>query len=574
MVNDRNQVSAQEVDIMFNSNVGTPKKNKLPFGNEENDFDVSAYFNQGSSGVAEMLGQSHYQSFYGQQRSLIEGSGTSGVGTRPTAGQQTFGRSMSIPAGHITPTSSENSAQVNQSRGILPMNRNSIPNIQMPTSGIGTNNSIAPRPGMPSPTRGISPIDMFSMKPPGNRPINTAAISRNHSFTTQAMQVDPLSSLRSLLQETSERKQQQLSLCLTHSSISAIGSESISQLRQQQQQNNLSQGGISSPASSMGIPGLNPFNLDQSEFPALAQRTRPIGSHPSSTNNSKTPYGMLSKQNENTEFQIHNEDFPALPGAAAMNVMKAVFPEQDGRGDESNTKFNPLGSLQLGGHVTVDKSTHKPPSNQQKGIQVQADNSIKHIPNSMLVDQYGIVGLFAFIKAAETDPTLVHLALGNDLTTLGLNLNSPDNLYHKFQSPFSRQPCRLQDIDFFVPSEYLTNAHIRDKLAPIKLNRYGEDLLFFVFYSNPGDVLQLAAAAELYNRDWRYHKEERIWITRAPGIDPRMKTSTYEQGTYYYFDCQNWRKVAKEFHLEYEKLEERPHLPNLISLHFNPAQHG
>uniref|UniRef100_H2ZK43 NOT2/NOT3/NOT5 C-terminal domain-containing protein n=1 Tax=Ciona savignyi TaxID=51511 RepID=H2ZK43_CIOSA len=92
--------------------------------------------------------------------------------------------------------------------------------------------------------------------------------------------------------------------------------------------------------------------------------------------------------------------------------------------------------------------------------------------------------------------------------------------------------------------------------------------------SNPGDVLQLAAAAELYNRDWRYHKEERIWITRAPGIDPRMKTSTYEQGTYYYFDCQNWRKVAKEFHLEYDKLEERPHLPNLISLHFNPAQHG
>lgn len=71
------------------------------------------------------------------------------------------------------------------------------------------------------------------------------------------------------------------------------------------------------------------------------------------------------------------------------------------------------------------------------------------------------------------------------------------NLYHKFQSPFSRQPCRLQDIDYFVPSEYLTNAHIRDKLAPIKLNRYGEDLLFYVFYSNPGDVLQLAAAAEL-----------------------------------------------------------------------------
>ena len=35
------------------------------------------------------------------------------------------------------------------------------------------------------------------------------------------------------------------------------------------------------------------------------------------------------------------------------------------------------------------------------------------------------------------------------------------------------------------------------QLAPIKLNRYGEDLLFFLFYMNGGDVLQLAAAAEL-----------------------------------------------------------------------------
>ena len=51
--------------------------------------------------------------------------------------------------------------------------------------------------------------------------------------------------------------------------------------------------------------------------------------------------------------------------------------------------------------------------------------------------------------------------------------------------------------DFHVPSEYLTNIYIRDKLAPIKLNRYTEDLLFFLFYMNGGDVLQLAAAAEL-----------------------------------------------------------------------------
>lgn len=48
-----------------------------------------------------------------------------------------------------------------------------------------------------------------------------------------------------------------------------------------------------------------------------------------------------------------------------------------------------------------------------------------------------------------------------------------------------------------------------------------------------------------FNRDWRYHKEERVWITRAPGMEPTLKTNTYERGTYYFFDCLNWRKVAK-----------------------------
>ncbi|XP_053169802.1 CCR4-NOT transcription complex subunit 2-like, partial [Scomber japonicus] len=124
--------------------------------------------------------------------------------------------------------------------------------------------------------------------------------------------------------------------------------------------------------------------------------------------------------------------------------------------------------------------------------------------------------------------------------------------------------------DFHVPSEYLTNIHIRDKLAAIKLSRYGEDLLFYLYYMNGGDLLQLLAAVELFNRDWRYHKEERVWITRAPGMEPTLKTNAYERGTYYFFDCLNWRKVAKEFHLEYDKLEERPHVPSTFN--YNPAQ--
>lgn len=61
-----------------------------------------------------------------------------------------------------------------------------------------------------------------------------------------------------------------------------------------------------------------------------------------------------------------------------------------------------------------------------------------------------------------------------------------------------------------------------------------------------------------YARDWRYHKDEKVWITRAPGMPPIEKTATYERGTYYFFDHLNWRRVAKEFHLDYDRLENRP----------------
>lgn len=55
----------------------------------------------------------------------------------------------------------------------------------------------------------------------------------------------------------------------------------------------------------------------------------------------------------------------------------------------------------------------------------------------------------------------------------------------------------------------------------------------------------ISVCVSRFNRDWRYHKEERVWITRAPGMEPTLKTNAYERGTYYFFDCLNWRKVAK-----------------------------
>ena len=49
---------------------------------------------------------------------------------------------------------------------------------------------------------------------------------------------------------------------------------------------------------------------------------------------------------------------------------------------------------------------------------------IKNIPPNMLLDQFGMIGLLAYLKYAEKEREFFTLALGTDLTALGLNLNS------------------------------------------------------------------------------------------------------------------------------------------------------
>ena len=119
------------------------------------------------------------------------------------------------------------------------------------------------------------------------------------------------------------------------------------------------------------------------------------------------------------------------------------------------------GGVGLPGHDRQRNSESEHSSGKRSGIQTSPDGRVTCIPPSMVTDQFGMIGLLTFIRAAETDPNLTGLALGADLTTLGLNLNSEVNLYPTFGGPWAETPCRPQDIDFHVPFEYLTNTTIR-----------------------------------------------------------------------------------------------------------------
>ncbi|XP_063072913.1 CCR4-NOT transcription complex subunit 2 isoform X2 [Engraulis encrasicolus] len=432
-----------------------------------------------------------------------------------------------------------------------------LPSHVTPTTGVPTLSLHTP----PSPSRGILPMNSRNMMNHAQVGQGMGGMSgRSNSMGSSGLGSPNRSSPICM------PKQQQARQPLTINSMSGFGMNRNPAFGMN---NSLSSNIFNGTDGSENVTG-----LDLSDFPALADRSRREGNaNPTPLLNplaGRAPYvGMVTKPSneQSQDFSIHNEDFPALPGPN--------YKDPTSNNDDSKSNLNSSGksiSSTDGPKFPGDKSSTAQNNNnqQKKGIQVLPDGRVTNIPPGMVTDQFGMIGLLTFIRAAETDPGMVHLALGSDLTTLGLNLNSPENLYPKFASPWASAPCRPQDIDFHVPSEYLTNIHIRDKLAAIKLSRYGEDLLFYLYYMNGGDLLQLLAAVELFNRDWRYHKEERVWITRAPGMEPTLKTNTYERGTYYFFDCLNWRKVAKEFHLEYDKLEERPHVPSTFN--YNPAQ--
>ena len=145
--------------------------------------------------------------------------------------------------------------------------------------------------------------------------------------------------------------------------------------------------------------------------------------------------------------------------------------------------------------------------------------------------QYGLDGLTDIIKTSNKDVS--SLALGVDLLTLGLNLNSKECLYPNFSSPFTS--AKQDEPNFVIPRCYQQSRPSQLKgehIAKVQL-----ETLFYMFYSSPTDVLQIRAALELYRREWRYHTELKLWI-KARSTQELMKSHPGVQ--FLYFDVKRW----------------------------------
>lgn len=254
------------------------------------------------------------------------------------------------------------------------------------------------------------------------------------------------------------------------------------------------------------------------------------------------------------EFSIQNEDFPALPGSTPPSFNKLLAD------DKEEAPISSTGGQNMG------LQQHFPSASSQQSLTLSSMNHAYSQPRASsaaasaapsTADRFGLLGLLSVIRM--TDPDLNVLALGTDLTTLGLNLNSPEALYPSFASPWTdgTSLTRRYEPEYYLPLCYYMQAPMQP--PQLKLPLFSDDTLFYIFYSMPKDVLQLAAAYELYNRDWRYHKELQRWFTRVQGTEPTLKTPTYERGSYIYYEFTTGDKMRKDnFTLVYDMLEERP----------------
>ncbi|CAN1283120.1 Probable NOT transcription complex subunit VIP2 (Fragment) [Linum perenne] len=336
----------------------------------------------------------------------------------------------------------------------------------------------------------------------------------------------------------------------------------------------------------------SPFDINN-DFPQLTSR-------PNSAGGPQGQLGSLRKQGlgvspivqQNQEFSIQNEDFPALPGFKGgnadytmdmhqkeqlhdntMSMMQSQHfsmgrssgfnlggsypsyrPQQQQQHapavSSSGVSFSAVNNQDLLHGSDIFPSSHSNYQSQNNGPPgmglkpLNSANSVSGIGYDQLIQQYqqhqgqpqfrlqqmsavnqsfrdqgikpmqapsptedfGLLGLLCVIRM--NNPELTSLALGIDLTTLGLNLNSAENLHKTFGSPWSDEPAK-GDPEFSVPQCYY--AKQPPTLHQGYFAKFTLDTLFYIFYS----------------------------------VEPLVKTNTYERGSYHCFDPNTFEIIRK-----------------------------
>lgn len=179
-------------------------------------------------------------------------------------------------------------------------------------------------------------------------------------------------------------------------------------------------------------------------------------------------------------------------------------------------------------------------SGHQKGPDRDEFGSAPAVPP----EAYGMAGLLSVLKAGDRD--IPALALGTDLSAPGVNISAPAASSHPlhalFGSPWAKDATPLEPYwtlpnSYRLPQPALKTGH---------LAKFDVTTLLYIFYAMPRDILQAYAAQELYSREWRYHRDLKLWFKAeggGKGGGGGGKAATPGQPlTWSYFDITSWER--------------------------------
>ncbi|MES1909478.1 MAG: hypothetical protein MHM6MM_002209 [Cercozoa sp. M6MM] len=228
---------------------------------------------------------------------------------------------------------------------------------------------------------------------------------------------------------------------------------------------------------------------------------------------------IAALQGPSTPSFTDQEDFPVLgrPSSAADSQVSSHNSRQ---GRSPLPTHSPLPQhLQHSQRSHLHQSPQSPPAQEPKR---STD------PDHAAQTNFGLAGLLPVIKPTNGEPYA--LAVGCDLTKLGsLQLQQSEPIYSTYVSPWATHPSQRE------PAPVLPVCYYKQPpaLTPTHITKFDVHTLFYMFYSMPRDMMQLMAARELYNRQWRYHKQLRLFFRRENRPDAPLQV----------FDVQNFCQV-------------------------------
>lgn len=282
--------------------------------------------------------------------------------------------------------------------------------------------------------------------------------------------------------------------------------------------------------NSMGSPSNGPARdtgpvFDMSDFPALgASSDKGTSMNLGSALEARPNPNRDRIQSHQPVPHIQSEgDFPSLGSGTTTAKTNGQYPGPRGASSGHPVGTDANRALSKQSHSENDVAQLKKPK--PKG------------PCMSHSDLFALKGLLQVIRM--TDPDLNTLALGMDLTSLaGLNLNSTEVLYPTFASPWAdspmpREPTYDLPYCYYMQPPALKTSH---------LSKFRLETLFYIFYNMPRDTLQVYAAKELYSREWRFHKDLKVWVTQARDSKNRAMPAQLQ-----FFDIHNWeRRLFKD----------------------------